>query len=67
MKFYNLFLENLSKKLGLTIKEIFNKDPIEMRKYLSNKLKIKFKVSSNFLYKGISREELNKDIDEILK
>ncbi len=68
--------ENISKKVGLPLEKIREMGPEEMRDHLEKKNKKKFKITSS--YPAIGRgnvlrdnlttsEEINKDIDAILK
>lgn len=73
---FSVIEKNISKKLNLSIEEIKSYSPEEMRRYLEKKNKKKFSFVSEFPVIGrgnvlrdsvISSEELNKDVDRILR
>jgi hypothetical protein len=76
MSLYNSFIKNVEKKSGLTFSEIKSKDPSEIREHFEKRFNSKTIFSSEFPFIGrgnvlrdgiINHDQLNKEIDKILK
>ena len=66
MKEYKKFLKNVSKRVGLTIDQIKEISPEDLREYLISKNKKPFKIVSQSLFKTMSTEEIEKELDKFL-
>lgn len=72
---YNKFLKVISDEVGLSIDTIKEKNPTELKEYLTKKTHKKFKVTSEAPTIGrgciisdfVATEELDQEIDLILK
>ena len=76
MASYKAYLKNVETSIGLTKDQIRKKSPYELAKYFENKTGKKFKLVSKYPTVGrgnilwdrlISSDEINKEIDKILK
>jgi hypothetical protein len=75
MKLYKKVLSRIEKKVGLSLKEIDSKNPVEISEFFYRKTGKKLSFSSEFPFIGrgnvlrdglVSNENLNSDIDKIL-
>jgi len=76
MSVYNDFINNVEKKTGLSIVEIREKDPCEMRNVFEKRFNSKMTITSEFPFIGrgkvlrdgiISHDKINKEVDKILQ
>jgi hypothetical protein len=76
MTMYDSFIKNIEKKSGLSISEIREKDPCELRKYFEKKFGTKTRFVSEFPFIGrgnvlrdgiIDSDQINEEIDKLLK
>lgn len=73
---WNAFLARLTRKTGLSIEEVYEKTPYETREYFEKKNRTPFSYVSEYPTIGrgnilrdclITREEINNDVDTILR
>ena len=67
MSYYDDFIKHLEKISGLTITQIREMSPNKLRSYFEKKFGAKTKFTANPQTELVTSEELDRDVDRILK